>query len=257
MNTRTSASNCAVISKYNTFGDHTIVVISETSNRKLQARFFVGKTFNIYIIPSSDKQIDSWEAYENVVCSKECPHRKDQLGDCYVGSYSVWSVVRKYRESLAENKNPQTIYDKSNYAVRATAHGDMEVLNFEGRMFMYNLLVNASEARAYTSGWNTPHMQMFSDICMASVNDIESARQAQALGWKTYRVRHNTSTQKDLREVNCVVLGNGHISEQGRGCFGSCATPCNGKRHNVVSPNHEKLKAMQKRFDEKLVSTAP
>lgn len=250
-----AVSNIASISKYISFGDQTIAIIEESSNRKLQTWNFGGKVLTLYIIPTTTEKFEDFMQYEDVVCASECPHTKRNLGDCYVNSMSVFSVMRGYRSAIEKGKVPQIFFNKSHYGVRATAHGDIASLNFEGRMFVYNLLAQATGVRAYTSGWARDNMQMFSEVCMASVNSIEDAERAQRLGWRTYRARVGAdstqviSAQRHLRETNCVVLGNGHAFEQGRGCFGNCATPCNGKLHNVVSPDHDKLKRAQKKFD--------
>jgi len=255
-----SADRIGAIPKYSSFGDHTIAIIEDASNRKLQAWTFGGKVLTLYIIPTSTEHFDFTD-YEDLVCAKECPHTKRNLGDCYVTAHSVFSVRRGYRNAKNSGKNPKVFFDNSHFGVRATAHGDIAALNFEGRMFVYNLLAQATQTRAYTSGWARPDMQMFSTLCMASVNSIPDAERAQALGWKTYRARIGAgqttiiSAQRHLKETNCVVLGNGHIFEDGRGCFGKCPTPCNAKDYNVVSPDHAKLKLAQKKFDSKIIAS--
>lgn len=235
------------IPKYTAFGDLTLAFVEESSNRKLQAYNSDLKVLTAYIIPTSTAHFDGdWNDYERAVCSLDCKHRKELGGSCYVGAapMSVWSVSRGYRA------NPtKTLRLPEAYGIRATAHGDMCRLNAEGKKYLADLMRNAKEVRAYTAGWREGDtIDHFQGIAMASVYDDSEALLARGLGWRTYRYRESDHQRAHNGERNCTLVGNGHESEDGRGCFAKCPSPCNGRDFDVLSPDKPKLLRQQKRL---------
>jgi len=49
------------------------------------------------------------------------------------------------------------------------------------------LLALAPNWTGYTHKWRLPKFQNFKEFCMASVHSVEEAREAQAMGWRTFR----------------------------------------------------------------------
>jgi hypothetical protein len=241
--------------KYFPFGELTIALVEESSNRKLQVYNSKLKVLTAYIIPThlQKSEFATWQMYEDVVCAQNCKHTKRNGGTCYVGGiqYSVWKVIEAF------HTNPEKTFKLPEaYGIRATAHGDLCRLNADGKLFMKILMEGAQEVRAYTAGWLQQDMiDMFQNCgVMASVYNSADALLAQGLGWRTYRYRESDNVRAHDGERNCTLLGNGHPSEDGRGCFAACPSPCNGTAFNVVSPDHEKLKRQQKRLDNIQVS---
>lgn len=235
------------IKKYNSFGNLTIALVEESTNRKLQTPFF-GKVLTAYIIPTTtEKFVGDWSAYEDIVCAEACRHKVRNGGSCYVRplAYSVFQVRKGF-----ENNPNKMITLPQIYGIRATAHGDIGQLNLEGKLWLKSMMENASSNRAYSAAWRDHDMiEHFQGLVQASVYDESERLLAKALGWRTYRYRESDHTPSHDGERNCVVLGNGHHTEHGRGCFAACPSPCNGKDFDVVSPNHEKLERQQKRLD--------
>jgi hypothetical protein len=239
------------IPKYSAFGELTLAFVEESSNRKLQAYRSGIKVLTAYIMPTSTDRFEGdWSDYERAVCSLECKHRKELGGSCYVGAapMSVWSMAKGYRNN--HHKDPQIALPRM-YGIRATAHGDMCRLNAEGKRYLAEIMQNAAQVRAYTAGWREHDtIEHFQGLAMASVYDDTEALFARGLGWRTYRYRESDNTRAHNGERNCTLLGNGHPSEDGRGCFAACPSPCNGRDFDVVSPDHPKLLRQQQRLSQ-------
>lgn len=239
------------IPKYSVFGDLALAFVEESSNRKLQAYRSGIKVLTAYVIPSQTEKFEGdWDDYEHAVCSLDCKHRKELGGSCYVGTapMSVWATLRGYRDNHA-NPQKNSIKLPDEYGIRATAHGDMCRLNADGKRYLAELMRGAAQVRAYTAGWREGDtIEHFQGMAMASVYDESEALFARGLGWRTYRFRESTQTRSHDGERNCTLLGNGHASEDGRGCFAACPSPCNGRDFDVVSPDKPKLLRQQARL---------
>jgi hypothetical protein len=104
---------------------------------------------------------------------------------CYVtpwlGPNNVWKTLDTYIEASW----PEVRALVEGRHVRCAAYGDPAALPFE---VWRNVLAIAAGWTAYTHAWRTcdPRLQT---IAMASVDTAEEWREAQARGWRTFRVR--------------------------------------------------------------------
>ena len=230
------------IPRYMVFGDKTIAIVKDSHNRKLQSAKDI-TSLTIYIIPTERTNTGDFADYEGKVCWASCPHTKRNNGSCYVAAYSPLQVARAFwnrHENGTDTK--ETINVTACYHVRATAHGDIGALNAEGKLKILELILNSARHVAYTAAWREPNMQMFRRFAQASVLTPTERKEANDLGWNTYRA-DSAEHPREKGEIQCLVKGTGHPAEQGKGCFSGCKTPCNGAR-NIVSPNMERIQAI-------------
>jgi len=229
------------------FGEQTLALVKDSDNRKLQSA--KGTTsLTLYVIPTNRVNTGNFGAYEDKVCWASCVHKKSNQGTCYVTAHSTLMVAKAFWSRYEANTHEQEFLNvTASYHVRATAHGDIGMLNAEGKLKVLELLLNSTHHVAYTAAWRSPEMQTFRRYVMASVSTTTDAADARAAGWHTYRV-HSTDAPRAKGEVQCLVKGTGHASEQGRGCFSGCKTPCNGSR-DIVSPNPERIQAIYTLWD--------
>lgn len=222
-----------IVSKHTKFDDLIVSLVKNGNNLKLKTWLSPVNVFNIYIT-HADKYA-SWLEYELKVCSNHCEFRSDKQGGCYVKSmpFSVNSVRKSKQSSFSLLPGL--------YSLRATAHGDIDRLNDEGRQFILDLLANAHEVRGYTAGWRSPEMQPFKPYLMASSYDQAARHEAKSLGWNTYRYQ-GSNERAERGEYACTVLGDKHSSERLRGCF-NCKTPCAGAGagFDVISPDKQRI----------------
>lgn len=114
---------------------------------------------------------------QQTVCGG-CPHLAD--GTCYV----LWhqaplSTYRKYKRGGHTEESINT-----NLPVRLGAAGNPNSAPYE---VSQALVQDAPSHTGYVHQWLTCD-QRFKNITMASVDSIEEAKAAQALGWRTFRV---------------------------------------------------------------------
>jgi len=222
-----------IVSKHTKFDDLTVSLVKNGNNLKLKTWLSPVVVYNIYI--THPDQYKSWLEYELRVCSNFCEFRGDKSGGCYVKNmpFSVNSVRKSKQASFSLLPGL--------YSLRATAHGDIDRLNGEGRQFILDLLMNAHEVRGYTAGWRSPEMQVFRPYLMASSYNQKARHEAKKLGWSTYRYQ-GTNESREKGEYACTVLGDKDPSERLRGCF-NCQTPCAGALagFDVISPDKKRI----------------
>lgn len=222
-----------IVQKHTKFGDLTVSLVKNGTNLKLKTWLSPVNVFNIYITHAETYK--TWLEYERRVCSEFCEFRGDKSGGCYVKSmpFSVNTVRKSRQQSFSMLPGL--------YSLRATAHGDIDRLDAEGRAFVLDLLVNAREVRGYTAGWRADYMQVFKPFLMASSYNQAARREAKALGWNTYRF-FGSNEARERGEYACTVLGDKHESERLRGCF-NCKTPCSGTGagFDVISPDKTRI----------------
>lgn len=233
--------------RYFVFGEQTLALVKDSDNRKLQSA--KGTTsLTLYIIPTHRTGTGDFSDYEDKVCWASCVHKKSNQGTCYVAAYSPISVAKAFwNRHEAGCADRETINVSASYHVRASAHGDIGMLNSDGKLKVLELLLNSTRHTAYSAAWRAPEMQSFRRYVMASVSTPAEREEARANGWHTYRA-HSNDTPRTQGEAQCLVKGTGHPSEQGRGCFSGCKTPCNGSR-DIVSPDPKRIQAIYTLWD--------
>lgn len=120
------------------------------------------------------------------VCG-DCKHR---AGSCYVtlihGPRAVYaSFVAGRYESLVDHPEEQANRMKG-YNLRIGAYGDPAAVPAS---VWHNLAAAAEGRTGYTHQWNKPQFAELSTLVMASVDTPEEQAQAQALGFRTFRIR--------------------------------------------------------------------
>lgn len=120
------------------------------------------------------------------VCG-DCMHRPANGGACYVRVFQaplvVWKAARRNRYATAEDMG--AIADAgADRVVRLGSYGDPAAVPAG----VWRALVSRAKAHTgYTHQWR--NALAIADLCMASADSPEEAAQAQAQGWRTFRVR--------------------------------------------------------------------
>lgn len=133
----------------------------------------------------------------------DCRWRPDRDGDgraCYVNvawaPQNVWKTWKagRYGESTLSQQNVLL----AAAPLRLGAYGDPAMVPI---YVWRRLLLGATSWTGYTHQWK--HCDpAFKDLCMASVDTEQEAREAQALGWRTFRVRGDVSALQ-ANEIVC------------------------------------------------------
>ena len=166
-----------------------------------------------------------------------CIHRKER--SCYVLTFR--GADQAYDSWI---RNPRRM--PQGYTLRASirfgAYGDWAAAPYE---VAEGLLPTTFNDTGFTAQWRECD-QRYKNLLMASVSSKAEAREAQAMGWRTYR-----TTQKDWDRAEGEVLCPGSKEAGEKLTCAQCGY-CNGNakgyRGNVVIPVHG-AKWKQQRFE--------
>ena len=141
---------------------------------------------------------------DSAVCG-DCTHRPANDGSCYVNvGRSVASVYGAYKRG--RYARPGIDYDPAilpalfrGALVRLGTYGDPAAAPFQVWRAM---TVHAGAVNGYTHQWRNPAFAAFKLLCMASADTPSQANEAQALGWRTFRVK-GPQALRLVGEVTC------------------------------------------------------
>lgn len=168
-----------------------IVVIATGLARKSANPKTGGDTIQTWILPADMNPLDAYSAgKDNIVCGN-CKHRSTYSGGwgtCYVNvyqaPYQVWNAWK--RGSYAE-LNEDTIKLFDNRIVRLGSYGDPAFVPTDVWIKITN---NAIGFLGYTHQWNHVNIDLnLQSFCMASADSEVEKYAANAMGWRTFRVR--------------------------------------------------------------------
>ena len=164
------------------YEDKTIAAIAtfNSDNRK------TGDMVQVWIIPRD------WSD-DSTVCGN-CKHRPDNMGTCYVLKHQApLAVWRKY---TAGGYKPGVLPKGS--LVRLGAWGDPGMLPLST---LKKILKGSRGHTGYTHQWKRLPSK-YADLLMASVDSEEEKAEANAKGWRTFRVKKDED-QVLSREFYC------------------------------------------------------
>lgn len=121
------------------------------------------------------------------VCG-DCPQRHFKKGACYVVPFMApLSIYKSYKKgAYSKEWNSETFKDTD---FRVGAYGDPMAIPY---IVWEKAVFWANKVTGYTHMWRE-HRSMFSNICMASVEDIKSKEKANELGYRTFRIIESES----------------------------------------------------------------
>jgi hypothetical protein len=156
---------------------------SGSTNRK------TGEMVQTYILRADLKPTDAIKAGADVSICGACPHRGDGTGKgrtCYVnvgqGPLAVWNAWQRGAYPTAMACSRITAVGEGRI-VRLGTYGDPAAVP---AYVWQQLTLKCVGHTGYTHQWRAaPQLK---GLCMASADSVEDAREAQAQGWRTFRV---------------------------------------------------------------------
>ena len=201
-------------------GEGIVAMLTHCSeNRK------TGDIPQLWILPEdTHPAVAVLEGKDACVCG-DCPFRAGN--GCYVLPHQAPARIwRGYREGRWRRADSRDLAGKT---VRLGAYGDPAALPLE---VIEELVRYASGVLGYTHQWRIcdPRWRMY---CMASVETVEQAEQAQAAGWRTFRIVPDTDMGRLRGEAVCAY-------DSGVQCVdcGYCDGIVSGHRGSVVVAAH-------------------
>lgn len=197
-------------------GNKIIVSAAIESNNKK-----TGNMAQIYYLPEDIAPSEASKLGKDKSICGNCPHRRSVGGYCYVVPVHINNHWRAALKVGIEKPN-------INKPVRLGAYGDPASVPYE----LNRMIVGHNKYTGYTHQWKTCD-QRLQKLCMASVDSISEAFEAQAMGWRTFRIRESKNDAILENEILCP------FESKGRKCI-DCGL-CSGTKiqgRNIVITKH-------------------
>lgn len=164
-----------------------------------------GAMVQTFIIPADIDPIAALKSGADEAVCGDCVHRPANDGSCYVQvGRSVASVYGAYKRG--RYARPGIDYDPAiipalfrSAIVRLGTYGDPTAAPFQ---IWRAMTVHAGAVNGYSHQWRDARFAAFKLLCMASADTPSQANEAQALGWRTFRVK-GPQALKLAGEVTC------------------------------------------------------
>ena len=203
-----------------------------------------GGMVQLYILMRELSPLAAVNAGSDVAICGTCPHRgtlvdgKITARRCYVnlgqGPRSVWSAYTRGRYRHAGIEEYGSIF--GGRAIRFGAYGDPA---FIPQRIVAELARVASFHTGYTHQWKTnAWLQTF---VMASCDSQADAIEAQAAGWRTFRVSRKGDTAKLQREISCPASAEAGKRTTCSQCGLCDGTHADDHRANIVIQDHSMI----------------
>ena len=160
-----------------------------------------GDMAQMWIMVAEERPTDAAKTGADSAVCGECPHRPllakiNNVAPCYVNLGQAPNGVYRseYPNGVPTIKKP----------LRLGAYGEPTALPFE---LVRDAVNNADGHTGYTHQWRTCDPR-FKTLLMASVDSIEEQIEAQAQGWRTFRVRKNSNSDRRLASHLRKTLAN-------------------------------------------------
>jgi hypothetical protein len=131
------------------------------------------------------------QGLDSSICG-DCMHRPENRGSCYVNigyaPRSTYEAFKRKRYAIIGKDFCASIVPAlfAGLIVRLGSYGDPCAAPFQTWRAM---TLNTRAVNGYSHQWRNKRFKAFSSLCMASADSEQEAQEAQALGWRTFRVR--------------------------------------------------------------------
>lgn len=203
-----------------------VMISTESKNVK------TGNMLQTWILRRFINPINAIHSSQDKSICGDCKHRE---GSCYVNvAYAPNQVWKQYKKRKYPKIDLEFNWFK-NRKVRFGSYGDPTAVPID---IWDKILKVCSGHTAYSHQWAKEEFQGFKNFCMASVDSLEEMRQANLLGWRTFRVKNLDDLKLD-GEVICPAaredLSKKYTCEGCLLCDGNLKSPY---RKNVVIDVH-------------------
>jgi hypothetical protein len=200
-----------------------------------------GNMASMWILPQNIQPTEAVKSGADEAICGMCPQRHHLGGACYVTIFQapnqVWKSYQKGNYPWVESLD---VFD--GITMRFGAYGDPYALPVA---ILSSIKARVTNNTSYTHQWKIASKELMT-TSMASVDNLEEAKEAHSMGYRTFRVTHN---EKDIlkNEIICPNFTNNEVQ-----CI-NCKL-CSGsesKAKSIVIPVHgaKKTKFVEKELE--------
>ncbi len=211
-----------------------------------------GNLVQTWILRSDIKPTDAAKTGADESICGACPHRGEIVDgqnvnrSCYVTLFqaplNIFNTSKRGKYARIKGDNAQALLAGRN--VRLGAYGDPAAIPFH---VWARILKHAARGTGYTHQWKTADSR-FARYCMASADNMQEAQEAQAMGYRTFRV--GTPAEKVARgEFLCPASKEAGAKVNCAACL-ACGGKSSPNRASVFIPAHgakNKVTAFERR----------
>ncbi len=205
------------------------IVVVATGLQSSSKNVKTGNIVQTYILVDGIKPSTAVFSGKDAAVCGDCPHRYiDGNGTCYVNPVHGPNGVMRAVES--NNYITVKLEDAANMLsgriVRLGSYGDPAAVP----IYVWNSILSKSAGHTgYTHQWRHATANGLQKYCMASVESFAEKSQANALGWRTFRIRTHDQPL-DKNEIICPAS-----EESGKRLTCEQCKACNGGRVQKAS----------------------
>lgn len=210
-----------------------------------------GNLVQTWILRSDIKPTDAAKTGADESICGACPHRgeivdgKNVNRSCYVTLFqaplNIFNTSKRGKYPREHNRAADLLAGRN---VRLGAYGDPAAVPFH---VWEQMLKHAARGTGYTHQWKTCDSR-FARYCMASADNMQEAQEAQAMGYRTFRV--GTPAEKVARgEFLCPASKEAGAKINCAACL-ACGGKSSPNRASVFIPAHgakSKVTAFERR----------
>lgn len=201
--------------------------LNESANGK------TGALIQSYIISENCDPVTAIRNGSNLAVCGDCPQNPALGGGCYVNEGQA--PLSLYR-GIERGNIPYLPLSAIAHLLRGRqfrigSYGDPAAVPVS----VWEQILDATESNhnGYTHQWRKRQYQALRTFCMASVETAQEAIEAQAMGWRTFRVRNN-SYELLPTEIVCPASLEGGYRRQCADCMACDGNPEQGNRRSVA-----------------------
>ena len=198
-----------------------------------------GNLVQTWILRSDIKPTDAAKTGADESICGACPHRgeivdgKNVNRSCYVTLFqaplNIFNTSKRGKYPREHNRAADLLAGRN---VRLGAYGDPAAVPFH---VWEQMLKHAARGTGYTHQWKTCDSR-FARYCMASADNMQEAQEAQAMGYRTFRV--GTPAEKVARgEFLCPASKEAGAKINCAACL-ACGGKSSPNRASVFIPAH-------------------
>jgi hypothetical protein len=180
-----------------------VVIANRISVASTNAK--TGAMVQTFIIRSDIDPLAALRTGDDAAICGDCMHRPANAGTCYVNVgrsvRSVYGAFQRGRYARAGVDFDRALIPAlfAGLAFRMGSYGDPTAAPFQ---VWRAATLHAAAINGYSHQWRNPRFAAFKLLCMASADSAADRAEANAAGWRTFRVRASDEPVQ-LREVIC------------------------------------------------------